>query len=103
MRNEAIYMGAGSYRCTLYRRRLSYHGLLHRSNTDYDDVYYNNICVFAPADTLWQGGAEMMIDKILDLFAACMMPGGNLAFGATIAGLIIIALFASLIDGGYYD
>lgn len=44
-----------------------------------------------------------MIGQILDLFAACMMPGGSLAYGATIAGLIIIALFASLIDGGYND
>lgn len=44
-----------------------------------------------------------MISKLLDLFAACMMPGGSLAYGATIAGLIIIALFVSLIDGGYND
>lgn len=44
-----------------------------------------------------------MISKLLDLFAACMMPGGTLTYGATIAGLIIIALFASLIDGGYND
>lgn len=102
MRNETIYMGAGAYRGTLYRCGLSDHAMLHRSTTDYDDVYYNNIFVFAPADTLWQGGAEM-IDKILDLFAACMMPGGSLAYGATIAGLLIIALFLGLIDGGYND
>lgn len=44
-----------------------------------------------------------MIAKILDLFAACMMPGGSLAYGATIAGLLIIALFWGLIDGGYND
>lgn len=44
-----------------------------------------------------------MITKILDLFAACMMPGGSLAYGATIAGLLIIALFVGLIDGGYND
>ena len=44
-----------------------------------------------------------MIGKILDLFAACMMPGGSLAYGATIAGLLIIALFLGLIDGGYND
>ena len=44
-----------------------------------------------------------MITKILDLFAACMMPGGSLAFGATIAGLLTIALFLGLIDGGYND
>lgn len=76
--------------------------MLHRSDTAYGDVYNNNICVCAPPAALWQGGAEM-IAKILDLFAACMMPGGSLAYGATIAGLIIIALFASLIDGGYND
>lgn len=102
MRNEPIYMGAGSYRGALYGCRLSDNAMLYRSHTDHDDVYYNNICVFAPAHTLWQGGAEM-IGEILDLFAACMMPGGSLAYGATIAGLIIIALFASLIDGGYND
>lgn len=76
--------------------------MLHRSDPAYDDVYNNHICFFAPADTLWQGGAEM-IAKILDLFAACMMPGGSLAYGATIAGLLIIALFLGLIDGGYND
>lgn len=79
--------------------------MLHGSDSANDDVYYNNICVCAPPGALWQGGAEMMemITKILDLFAACMMPGGSLAYGATIAGLLIIALFASLIDGGYND
>lgn len=102
MRYEPIYMGARAYRRTLYRCRLSHHAMLHRSNRAYDDVYNNNICLCAPAGPLWQGGAEM-IGKILELFAACMMPGGSLAYGATIAGLIIIALFASLIDGGYND
>ena len=102
MRNEPIYMGAGSYRGTLYRCRLSYHAMLYRSYTADGDVYNNHICLFAPPGALWQGGAEM-IAKILDLFAACMMPGGSLAYGATIAGLLIIALFASLIDGGYND
>lgn len=76
--------------------------MLHRSNTAHDDVYNNNIYFYTPPATLWQGGAEM-ITKILDLFAACMMPGGSLAFGATIAGLLTIALFLGLIDGGYND
>lgn len=44
-----------------------------------------------------------MITHVLELFAACMMPGGSILYGATVAGLIIIALFASLIDGGYND
>ena len=44
-----------------------------------------------------------MITEILELFAACMMPGGSLVYGATIAALIIIALFLGLIDGGYND
>jgi len=102
VRNEVIYMGTGSYRRTLYQCRLSHHAMLYRSYTAYDDVYNNNLCFCPPPDTLRQGGAEM-IGKILDLFAACMMPGGSLAYGATIAGLLIIALFLSLIDGGYND
>lgn len=102
MRNEPIHMGTRAYRSTLYRCRLSDHAMLHKSDRDNDDVYYNNICVCAPPATLWQGGAQM-ITKILDLFAACLMPGGSLAYGATIAGLLIIALFLGLIDGGYND
>lgn len=102
MRNEPIYMGARTYWGTLYRCRLSHHAMLYRSVTDHDDVYNNNIFVCAPPAALWQGGAEM-ITMILDLFAACMMPGGSLAYGATIAGLMIIALFLGLIDGGYND
>lgn len=76
--------------------------MLHRSNRDHDDVYHNNICVYCAPAPLREGGAEM-ISQILDLFAACLMPGGNLAYGATIAGLLIIALFLGLIDGGYND
>lgn len=102
MRNEPIYMGARAYRRTLYRCRLSHHAMLYRPYTADGDVYNNNIYFCAPAGPLWQGGEEM-IGKILDLFAACMMPGGSLAYGSTISGLIIIALFASLIDGGYND
>lgn len=102
MRNEPIYMGGAAYWGTIYRCRLSYHAMLYRSYTANGDVYNNHICLFDPPGPLWQGGAEM-IGKILDLFAACMMPGGSLAYGATIAGLVIIALFASLIDGGYND
>lgn len=44
-----------------------------------------------------------MIAEILDLFAACLMPGGATTYGATVAGLLIIALFLGLIDGGYND
>lgn len=102
MRNEPIYMGAEAYRSTLDGCGLPYNSMLHRSDTADDDEYNNNICLFDPPVPLWQGGAEM-IHKLLDLFAACMMPGGSLEYGATIAGLIIIALFASLIDGGYND
>lgn len=102
MRNEPIYMGAGSYSRTLYGCGLPYNAMLHRSDRAYGDVYNNYFCLPCVARALWQGGAEM-IGMILDLFAACMMPGGSLAYGATIAGLIIIALFASLIDGGYDD
>lgn len=102
MRNEPIYMGARAYRGTLYRCGLSDHAMLHRSDRTYDDVYNNHIYFCRPPGALWQGGAEM-IGKILDLFAACMMPGGSLAYGASIAGLLIIALFLGLIDGGYND
>lgn len=77
--------------------------MLHGSDPANDDVYYNNICVCAPPGALWQGGAQVMITQVLELFAACMMPGGSMLYGATVAGLIIIALFASLIDGGYND
>lgn len=102
MRNEPIYMGATANRGTLYRCRLSDHAMLHGSNPANDDVYYNNIFLCAPPGAIWQGGAQM-ITKILDLFAACLMPGGSLAYGATIAELLIIALFLGLIDGGYND
>lgn len=95
-------MGTTANRSTVYRRRLSDHAMLHRSDRDYGDVYNNNLCVYSPPVALREGGAEM-ITKILDLFAACMMPGGSLAYGATIAGLLIIALFLGLIDGGYND
>lgn len=65
-------------------------------------MYYYHICLCAAPGALREGGAEM-ISQILDLFAACLMPGGSLAYGATIAGLLIIALFLGLIDGGYND
>ena len=77
--------------------------MLHRSNTDHDDLYNNNIYFYTPPGALWQGGAQVMITQVLELFAACMMPGGSILYGATVAGMIIIALFASLIDGGYND
>lgn len=76
--------------------------MLHRSDRDHDDVYNNNLCFCAPPAAIWQGGTQM-ITEILELFAACMMPGGSLVYGATIAGLLIIALFVGLIDGGYND
>lgn len=95
-------MGAGSYRRTLYGCGLPYNAMLHRSDRAYDDVYNNYIFLCRPPGALWQGGAQM-IAKILDLFAACFMPGGVITYGATVAGLILIALFWGLIDGGYND
>ena len=76
--------------------------MLYRSDRDNDDVHNINFYVCAAPAAVWQGGTPM-IAKILDLFAACMMPGGSLVYGATIAGLLIIALFLGLIDGGYND
>lgn len=76
--------------------------MLHGSHPNYDGVYHNNICVYLAPAPLWQGGAAM-IEEILDLFAACLMPGGAITYGATVAGLLIIALFLGLIDGGYND
>lgn len=102
MRNEPVYMGAAAYRRALDWCRLSNHASLHRYHTDHDDVYNNHIYIPSASDPLRQGGAEM-IAEILDLFAACLMPGGAITYGATVAGLLIIALFLSLIDGGYND
>ena len=76
--------------------------MLYGSDRDYDDVYNNYICICVAPAPLWQGGTPM-ITKILDLFAACLMPGGAITYGATVAGLLIIALFLGLIDGGYND
>lgn len=76
--------------------------MLYRSDRDNDDVYHSNIYFYRAPDPLRQGGAEM-IAEILDLFAACLMPGGAITYGATVAGLLIIALFLSLIDGGVND
>ena len=76
--------------------------MLHRSNTAHDDEYNNHLCIPLAPVAIWQGGSPM-ITKILDLFSACLMPGGSLVYGATIAGLLIIALFLGLIDGGYND
>ena len=76
--------------------------MLHRSNPDHDDVYNNHLCFSGAPAAIWQGGTEM-IAEILDLFAACLMPGGAITYGATVAGLLIIALFLGLLDGGYND
>ena len=76
--------------------------MLHGSNRDYANVYYNNLYFSSAPAALREGGAEM-IGEILDLFAACLMPGGAITYGATVAGLLIIALFLGLIDGGYND
>lgn len=76
--------------------------MLYRSDRDNDDVYNRNIYSYGAPDPLRQGGTEM-IAEILDLFAACLMPGGAITYGATVAGLLIIALFLGLIDGGYND
>lgn len=76
--------------------------MLHRFNSGYDDMYNDHIYLHTFTAIIRQGGAQM-ITKILDLFAACFLPGGAITYGATIAGLIIIALFLGLIDGGYND
>lgn len=102
MRNEPIYMGAGAYRSAIEWCRLSDHAIMHRYHHDYDDVYNNHLCFYPVKVAIRQGGTEM-IAEILDLFAACLMPGGAITYGATVAGLLIIALFLGLIDGGYND